>query len=302
MALRVRTQHAADVPTVETAARRIFGQSPLFSLASLAPETEGARNAIDVLTLALWIFAAVAALAGIVAISIILSRETSRWASINRHCARLGLTRSQRVAMNGPEAVLIGSGGALLAALGAMAASPLFPIGVARRAEPSPGLHIDWAVVLLGVIVVTVVVVLISFLAALGSPGPRQSSSQRQTPAADNGPRARSTSGSRPDGDDRSVYGRRTRKRPDGCAGAFSVFGAVVGVVGVTAVIVFASSLNHIVATPRLYGATWDFSIPDLTSNTPCGGTNDFGLERQPGVAASRRFATTTAFKSMDAP
>ena len=61
--------------------------------------------------------------------------------------------------------------------------------------------------------------------------------------------------------------------------------GSVVGVLGVTAVLVFASSLSHLVATPRLYGWTWDFKVEDTTTNTPCGGT-DFGVSRGSGVAA----------------
>jgi hypothetical protein len=61
--------------------------------------------------------------------------------------------------------------------------------------------------------------------------------------------------------------------------------GAVFGVLGVTAVLVFASSLDHLVATPKLEGFTWDFTTQDATSNTPCGG-DTFGITRQPGIAA----------------
>ena len=41
--------------------------------------------------------------------------------------------------------------------------------------------------------------------------------------------------------------------------------GAVFGVVGLTAVLVFASSLGHLDSSPRLYGWTWDFKAPDVT-------------------------------------
>ena len=206
--------------------------------------------------------------------------------------------------MNGPEAVLIGSGGALLAALGAMAASPLFPIGVARHAEPSPGLHIDWAVVLLGVIVVTAVVVLISFLAALRI--------TRSTSVVVAAPRRRrritapelaARVGLAPT----ATIGLSMAVEPGSGRTAVPVrsafFGAVVGVVGVTAVIVFASSLNHIVrdtSTLRRYVGLLD-PRPHLEHTMR-------RYERfWPRAATrcqrpSRRFATTTAFKSMDAP
>ena len=137
--LRVRTRHgAADVSPVAAAARRIFGQSPQFGVQDLAIESQGAQNAIDVLTVALWVFAGVAALAGLVAITIVLSREISLTAIDQTTQSALGLTRPQRIAVSGFLAVPMALGGALFAVVGAAAASPLFPIGVARRAEPDP--------------------------------------------------------------------------------------------------------------------------------------------------------------------
>ena len=63
--LRVRARNgAADVGQIAAAARRIFGQSPQFGAQDLAVDTQGAQNAIDVLVVALWTFAGVAALAG----------------------------------------------------------------------------------------------------------------------------------------------------------------------------------------------------------------------------------------------
>jgi hypothetical protein len=47
----------------------------------------------------------------------------------------------------------------------------------------------------------------------------------------------------------------------------------------------FGASVRHLVATPGLYGANWDFSAADVTANTPCGGS-DFGLAAEPGIAA----------------
>ena len=62
--IRIRTEHgAADAPHVLAEARRILGNGA-FGSQSLTIQSQGARNAIDVLTLALWIAAAVAALAG----------------------------------------------------------------------------------------------------------------------------------------------------------------------------------------------------------------------------------------------
>ena len=62
--LRVQTRNGtADVPQIKAAALRIFGRSPLFSVQSAAGDSQGTQNAIDVLVVALSIFAGVAALA-----------------------------------------------------------------------------------------------------------------------------------------------------------------------------------------------------------------------------------------------
>src|SRR5262249_52782302 len=97
--LRVRTRRAADLPAVSAAAQRIFGTSPDYGLQSLAIESEGARNAIDVLTVALYVFAAVAAVAGFVAIGIVLNREVSISAADEPTLQALGTSRRQRVAI-----------------------------------------------------------------------------------------------------------------------------------------------------------------------------------------------------------
>jgi hypothetical protein len=63
------------------------------------------------------------------------------------------------------------------------------------------------------------------------------------------------------------------------------MLGAICGVLGVTAVIVFATNVDRLVATPRLYGSSWDFEVNDTTSNTPCGAGN-YGLARERGIDA----------------
>ena len=59
-------------------------------------------------------------------------------------------------------------------------------------------------------------------------------------------------------------------------------FGATFGVLGVVAVLVFASSLNHLDTTPRFSGYTWDFSTVDNGSDT-CN-ANPVGITRALGV------------------
>src|SRR5205085_1301609 len=102
-----------------------FGSSPVFDVQTLSIESEGARDAIDVLTVALWVFAGVAALAGLVAIGIMLSRDVSLSATDRATENALGLTRSQRAVASAMAAVPVAVGGGLLAVVGAVASSPL---------------------------------------------------------------------------------------------------------------------------------------------------------------------------------
>ena len=167
--LRVRTRlGAADVPGVIAASRRIFKQSAFgLNVQSLAIESEGAQSAIDVLTIALWILAGVALVAGVVAIAIVLTREVSVTGLEQPTLRALGLTRRERIAALGPRVMLVGGGGAFIAVAAAIGASPLFPIGVARRADPDPGLHADWLVLALGFVGVLLVVATVATLAAV---------------------------------------------------------------------------------------------------------------------------------------
>jgi hypothetical protein len=61
--------------------------------------------------------------------------------------------------------------------------------------------------------------------------------------------------------------------------------GAVVAVVGVSAVLVFAANLDHLVASPPLFGANFDFLVMDRTSNVGCG-ADTFGIDGAPGIGA----------------
>ncbi len=214
----VRTSHgAADGPSVSAAARRIFRSSG--GVSTQAVSSLGAKDAIDVLTLTLWIFAGVAALAGIVTIGIVLTREISFVSVDQATLHALGLTRAQRVLVNGPRALLIATGGTVLAVLGAVGASPLLPIGVARRADPDVGLHVDWVVLAVGSLAVLGVVVGISFLAARRSTRPATRDAESDAlPANVHHRRDRDASGPATHGHDRSASGPRTREGTNGRA------------------------------------------------------------------------------------
>jgi ABC-type antimicrobial peptide transport system permease subunit len=288
--LRVRARNgAADVGQIAAAARRIFGKSPEFGVQDLAVDTQGAQNAIDVLVVALWTFAGVTALAGLVAITIVLSREISLSTTDQTTERALGLTRLQNVAIGGLQALPIALVGALIAVVGAAFASRMFPIGVARRAEPDLGLHLDWTVLALGTAAIVSGILLLAFLAAF-----RTTRRQGRGEFVKHGQTARaidaaSRAGVRPV----ATTGVRMALEPGRGSATVpvrsAIFGGVFGVLGVVAVFLFASSLDHIVATPASYGWTWNFAA---TVDSPSVVARQTPLADVPGVAAVAKVLT----------
>ena len=260
--LRVRArQGAADLARVTVAARRIFGDSPFYAVQPLGIDTEGPRDAIDVLAVALWTFGAVAGLAALVAIAIMLRRQVALTSGDQQTLRALGVSRRQRVAAAAAAAVPVAVCGAVVAVLGAALASPLLPFGVARRAEPDPGLRLDATVLGLGGLAVLVVVVLLAVLAAIRVTGAASSASGIDSAKRGFAVPAAMLRSFPPS----PSIGVRMAFEPGRGRTAVPVrsalVGAVAGALGVVAVLTFASSLHHLVTTPASYGWNWDLRL-----------------------------------------
>ncbi len=281
--IRVRTADApGDVPAVLAAIRKTLGDS-LFSAQGLATETLGASNAIDVVASALWIAAAVAGLAGAVAITFALGREISVATDDKDALRELGCTRGQQVAAVLPCALVGAAGGAALSTIGAILLSPRFPVGVARRADPNLGFHADWTVLALGVLVVVSVVAGIAIAAAYRATRPSVTASVVRSDKVGVVGRV-AAAGMAPPVTNGVRMALEPGRGPSAVPMRSAFAGAVCGVLGVTAVVVFAASLRDLASTPRAFGSRWDFTALDTTSNTPCEGSS-FGLDREPGIA-----------------
>jgi ABC-type lipoprotein release transport system permease subunit len=271
--LRVRTERGTtDLPAVSRAARRIFGGEDRFSIQALGIEGEGAQDAIDVTTVGLYVAAAVAAVVGLVGLGIALSREIASVDGNQLTLRALGMRPRARVLAAASVAVPVGVAGALLAVVGAVLASPLFPIAVGALAEPDPGLHVDVTALVLGALVVLVVVAVLAFCSAS-----RLARASRDTRAPRRPARAAAAAcdlGAPPP----VSVGVQFALDQGGARPALpvrsSLVGAAFGVVVVVAVLVFAASLDHLVSTPRAYGWTWDTTAGDRSIDAP---ENDCG-------------------------
>jgi hypothetical protein len=283
LAMRARTTSRAAVPAVTARAQQIFGHNRNFDLQSLSIDNTGAADAIHVLAIALMIFAAVAAVAGVGAIALVLSRELSFSRAVQPAMIAIGASRRQRIAMTGVRAGVIAGLGAILSVVGAVLVSPLFPFGVARRADPDPGFHVDALVLIAGAAAILLVVAVIGGVAgvratrsaAVDRAGRRTGLASRTVEAGmSSGLPVSAAAGLRMALDP----GRGQRAVPVRSA----LFAGMFAVSGLTAVAVFAASLGHLAATPRLYGSTFDFRV--VTTSDPWCNRSDHGITRLGGI------------------
>ena len=139
----------------------------------------------------------------------------------------------------------------------AVALSPVFPIGLARIAEPDPGLDVDRTVLGIGVLVVVLVA---SLLAASALWSERHRSPTRAARRSSRAVSLLTGAGAPPE----VVTGTGLAMQP-GPRGSGTVRAAVatvaLGLATVIAVVGFMASLDHLTGTPALYGWNWDVEL-----------------------------------------
>ena len=273
--LVVRLRHgAADVPRLVRRARAFFGTSKSFDVSPVGADTGGIQQSVDLLAFGAAIFAAIAAIAGLTATALVVRRRIDTGATDHEVLRALGLTRAERALAVGVSTIPTAVIGALLGVFVAWLASPIMPMGLARKAEPDPGLHFDAFVLGLGfvgvVLVLVVVIAVVSWrvarVRAVDDTGPtrptmaaRTSASLGVAPTASIGVRMA------------LEPGRRRIHVPVRSA----LIGTIVAVLGVVGVAVFGTSLRHLEHTPALFGFNWDARVIDRQAkpsiaNQPC--------------------------------
>ena len=257
--LRVRLQSPEDRRRVEHAARQLFAKQPIFTIEPLDSETSGASHAINVLAVALTVFALIAAIAGAVFLAIVITRQLASVDADQSLLAALGLSRRQRATAIFLPSLSIVAGGTVLAVGGATLASPLLPFGIARRADPDPGFHFDAVVLGSGFLVIALLtLVLVAYSSWRTTREFTSASTARSAERPSRIARSARAAGLAPTtttGLSLALEpGRGRRAVPVRSA----VTGAAIGAAGLAAVIVFASSFNLFRSSPREYGWTFD--------------------------------------------
>jgi hypothetical protein len=249
----------ADVPVIEGEITRLSGGKAVsdYPLGLQAASTE---HSIHQQAVVLWLLAGLLALLGVLLLGQLLARLSLLESASYGALRAVGMSRAQLAATGLIRAAAIGAAGAVAAVIVAVAASPLFPLGLARIAEPHPGIDADWPVLGLGMLGVMVATV-----SCAAWPAWRAATAFRQS--ASDSPRGRASTSAivwavRPVSAATGVWlalrrgtGRTALPVPS------TIAAAALGVTALSAAVVFTASLGHLLATPMLYGVTWNAMV-----------------------------------------
>ena len=271
----VRLRHGlADVPALQ---RELLARYPVppgapstfepFQLPSRAAEAESVHRATTVAVRGLLAFAVVAGLAGIVALVQACARYVAAESDDEPTIAALGATGGQRVgALVSPGVAVGGLIAALLTVLGGVMASPLGPIGTARRFEPHHGIAVN--IGLLALAVAGVVALIAACLAATASLAAQRVGAARAGYLRPSTVVRRLVRAGAPAP---AVVGSRFALEPGG--GGLAVptrtafAAAALGALGLVATTAIAGSLARVSSTPTRYGAPGDATVADVTDD-----------------------------------
>jgi ABC-type lipoprotein release transport system permease subunit len=233
------------------------------------------EHVTHLVSVTLWMFAGLAALAGLLIIGQSVSRFTFMEAADHDVLRALGMTRKQLVVVAMLKAAVIGLVGAVVAIGISVAVSPLLPVGIARLAEPNPGISVDASVVLVGAAVMMLAVVGVAAAAATRAERAGAGIGVTASAGSVEHPPAISTAAARIGLRAPQVIGLRMAFDPGRGQSAVPVRSAFVAVVIATLAFAtnaaFLTSYSHWRATPRLYGWNWDAMVggaagaPDVT-------------------------------------
>jgi hypothetical protein len=219
-----------------------------------------ARRAAGVHASGLRVAAAVAAVAALVVLLQAVSRHIGGRRDEMGTLAALGTTRGVRAVAASAPVMLAGVIAGLAAAGVAIAMSFALPFGLARRADPDPGLHADWWVLGLGAGLVMVAVALAALMA-----GWRNAAAMNDTSSPGRATVAARLVSRYPLGPVRATgvrfaleNGHDATRVPTGQVAAAVAVSLAIIVGG----LVVAASLRGLFDTPARYGVSWDLQVP----------------------------------------
>src|SRR5690348_13550092 len=286
----LRFHHGSrDWPAVSQELSKSVGGKPVqaFLLSTQSVNTE---RSIHPQAVALWLLAALFGVIGLLIVGQLLARLSFLEATEYGTLRALGMSRGQLMTACLARAAAIGAAGGVIAAALGVALSPLLPVGLAGVAEPHPGLDADVPVLAAGLAAVVLVTTGCAIwpgwraaaqrpLATRAEPGRQHRTVISRLAAAGPVPLAMGIRLALHRGAGRTAVPVRS-----------AVASAAVGVAALSAAIVFAASLSHLLASPALYGVTWHAAV-----------ANNSGTGPGPVVAAVRHDRQVAAWATFSA-
>jgi hypothetical protein len=185
-------------------------------------------------------------------------------------------------AMAFPAVLTTGVAGITAVAV-AIALSPRFPIGIARRFDLDIGLHADWLVLGVSLLALAVVIAGIAVTAAWW----RVSRGESHQPTTSATARWATAAGLRPS----LLIGSRLAVEPGRGRRAVPVrsalVGAIAGVLGVVACFTFRVGIDDAAANPRRSGVVWDYVV--AAGPAPIAQADRVTIANDPAVRAVTR-------------
>jgi ABC-type lipoprotein release transport system permease subunit len=268
---------AAGVPQFRRALREVVGEK--VEVQTGAQEARSSQRTLRVQTYGYALLAAVVLIALGVAVAQALSRVLSSALVDLPTLVSMGFRPEQRVLLGVWLVVPVAVIGAVTAVVVATLASPLIPTGYARTVDPFHGTHLDLlSIVLLGTAWVLGVAAVGAALAWRERPG-------RSEPRARRVNRVFTGMPLRPRLGGQAAFA--PARSPAGVAARSSLAGVAVGLAGIVAVTIFATSLDYAFAHPKVEGWSFDAALSTDPGSADALRTSLSDLRRDPRVAAA---------------
>ena len=285
----VRLRHGAADLTRFTAEATRLGAAGSQDMDSAAATLQ---SSIHPQAVGWWVLAALAALAGLAVLAQALARQALVESEAYGTLSALGLDRRQLAALGMARTLGVALAGAGAGVVLAVGLSPIAPAGLARLAEPSPGVAADGLVLGVGVAVTILVVLALGWWPAARAARPWRLDGSAAPARPSRLVAAVAGVGAPPS----LVIGMRQALERGRGRGAVPVGTALLGtVLAMTALCgtaVFGASLTHLTRTPALYGDSYQlFANAGNAPTVP----NDLvrALERDPAVTGVTLGAST---------
>lgn len=240
-----------DLPAFGEHTRTLTGGKPVIYV-ELRNDRRQIQRSFHVQAFGLWMLGGFLALVAVLVLAQTLARQTFLESADHGILSSLGMGRRHLIGVHLIRSLFIG----VVAGLGTMTVSyglsGLAPFGRARLLEPTPGLAFEVLPIALGAMAAVVFVVGVSTLAArfarTGDSGEGRSwLAGRVTRIVRGAP---------------GVVGVRLALEPGRGSTAVpvrsSLIGSTLGIIATVTAIVVWASLQHMTATPRVYGWAWD--------------------------------------------